>query len=595
MVRSVACTVALLVLMSGVLPADAVRFRRPVDSGYLLNYFDHDDTSGLRDYKCGQQTYDNHKGIDWSVSRYQPIKAVAPGRIYYSEDGWPDGYWGSSDGLGRLGNQVRINHGERVYLYYGHMQAGSPSPSGIDVVCGQQVGQIGSSGWSSGPHLHLHFKLDDVTNTDPFAGPCSPTNPSYWVNQGTGDPSAICEGPPTPTNTPGPVADILIESRSGGRNYAWYSESGTWGDSGATCQAEGCTAGIGSRYGSTLRSTAGTKKARFAPELPQPGDYEVYAAWGNGANRQKPILHRVVHSAGTAEIDVDQTATVNQWVSLGTYRFVAGTGQYLEVSNEHIDISGAMYAAAAKFVYRGGLTPVPTFTPTPTVTTTATATSTLTRTPTRTATAVPIGDADRDGIPDAVESANPQGDQTNWLLPDSDGDGLWDSVEDANRNGVREADETSGRRADTDGDGLPDGVERLRAVPSDPLNPASPISYTDADRDGLPLPDDPNDGAPDSDGDRFGDAYEFVVISPLAVSIAAIYPSLGDPNGDGFVTNVDALVVQSLFLSLVGYEADVFHGEGFKWVDTNRDGFYTNVDALVIQSFFLTIIQLIPL
>lgn len=141
---------------------------------------------------------------------------------------------------------------------------------------------------------------------------------------------------------------IIVESRAGGMNTAWYSDSG-FADSTANCTAPGLTGAIGMRYGSTYRSVAGAKSAKFKPYFAQGGSYAVSVAWGAGGNRKNPITHRVVHVGGSEVFQIDQTSTANEWVSLGIFEFNAGDSGYVEITNENIDVSGNMYAGAAKF------------------------------------------------------------------------------------------------------------------------------------------------------------------------------------------------------------------------------------------------------
>jgi hypothetical protein len=69
---------------------------------------------------------------------------------------------------------------------------------------------------------------------------------------------------------------------------------------------------------------------------------------GAGSNRRAGITYRVVHADGEFVTQIDQSATANAWVSLGTFRFAAGSGGYVEMTNEAVDLSGRMYAAAVK-------------------------------------------------------------------------------------------------------------------------------------------------------------------------------------------------------------------------------------------------------
>lgn len=147
-------------------------------------------------------------------------------------------------------------------------------------------------------------------------------------------------------------ASFIVESRSGGQNYAWYSDSG-FADSGTNCTATGCTGNIGMRYGSTYRSVAGAKTSTTAPNFPGAGEYKVYVAWGAGSNRRNPITYKVNHAAGQSEFQIDQSAVSNVWIQLGTepFYFNSGYSGSVVISNEDIDISGSMYAGAVKFEF----------------------------------------------------------------------------------------------------------------------------------------------------------------------------------------------------------------------------------------------------
>lgn len=141
---------------------------------------------------------------------------------------------------------------------------------------------------------------------------------------------------------------IIVESRAGGMNTAWYSDSG-FADSTTHCTAPGLTGNIDTRYGSTYRSLAGAKWAKFKPYFAQGGSYAVSVAWGAGGNRRSPITHRVVHAGGSEVFQIDQTSTANEWVSLGIFEFNTGDEGYVEITNENIDVSGSMFTGAAKF------------------------------------------------------------------------------------------------------------------------------------------------------------------------------------------------------------------------------------------------------
>ena len=82
-----------------------------------------------------------HAGIDFGASWGSPIVATADGQV--SSAGWSGGY----------GRQVRIWHGAGITTTYSHMSEIVASP-GSFVRRGQLIGYVGSSGLSTGPHLH---------------------------------------------------------------------------------------------------------------------------------------------------------------------------------------------------------------------------------------------------------------------------------------------------------------------------------------------------------------------------------------------------------------------------------------------------------
>ena len=82
-----------------------------------------------------------HKGVDLRAVAGTPIVAAADGRV--SSAGWHGGY----------GNQVRITHANGIQTTYGHMSR-IAARAGEAVRRGQVIGYVGSTGLSTGPHLH---------------------------------------------------------------------------------------------------------------------------------------------------------------------------------------------------------------------------------------------------------------------------------------------------------------------------------------------------------------------------------------------------------------------------------------------------------
>ncbi|MEV7933971.1 M23 family metallopeptidase [Curtobacterium sp. NPDC089185] len=115
---------------------------------------------GYRAAPCGACS-SLHQGLDFNPGMGAPIGAVAAGTVRVS------GTYFS------YGNTVIIDHvidGRRVSTLYGHMIPGSsPLRAGDTVAAGQFIGSVGSSGVSTGAHLHLEVLMDGVTPIDPEA------------------------------------------------------------------------------------------------------------------------------------------------------------------------------------------------------------------------------------------------------------------------------------------------------------------------------------------------------------------------------------------------------------------------------------------
>lgn len=90
-----------------------------------------------------------HTGVDIGASYGAKITATGSGIVIYS--GW----------YGAYGNAVIIDHGNGLSSLYGHMSSRAVAVN-KEVVPGQVVGYVGSTGWSTGPHLHFEVRKDGV-------------------------------------------------------------------------------------------------------------------------------------------------------------------------------------------------------------------------------------------------------------------------------------------------------------------------------------------------------------------------------------------------------------------------------------------------
>jgi hypothetical protein len=89
----------------------------------------------------------------------QPLVAVADGRVTEAVDAHPDLPVGGNTWHDMAGNHVIIDIGDGHYVLYGHMKLGSLRVRvGDQVRRGQLIGQVGDSGNSDEPHLHIQVQ-----------------------------------------------------------------------------------------------------------------------------------------------------------------------------------------------------------------------------------------------------------------------------------------------------------------------------------------------------------------------------------------------------------------------------------------------------
>ena len=103
--------------------------------------------SGILTSRFGARWGRTHTGIDVGAPSGTSIKAAAGGTVIFS--GWK----------GTLGKLVVISHGNGIQTYYGHCSSLLVS-SGQKVSAGQLVAKVGSTGRSTGPHLHFEIRVN---------------------------------------------------------------------------------------------------------------------------------------------------------------------------------------------------------------------------------------------------------------------------------------------------------------------------------------------------------------------------------------------------------------------------------------------------
>ena len=171
-----------LVLLSAAAPAPP-RLAMPVACSpgrdcFLQNHVDRDPGPGVRDFRCGSQTYEAHNGTDIRLPdnaarlRGVDVLAAAPGRVVRLRDGEPDISVkdpAAPPVAGReCGNGVVIDHGGGWETQSCHLARGSIRVKvGQEVAAGQPIARVGLSGNTEYPHLHLTIRQGTRT-VDPF-------------------------------------------------------------------------------------------------------------------------------------------------------------------------------------------------------------------------------------------------------------------------------------------------------------------------------------------------------------------------------------------------------------------------------------------
>ena len=172
---------------------------------YISAHVDQDPAAtNFKDYNCGTIAYDGHKGTDIAIGPFPfykmdnnqvEVHAAAAGTIIAWHDGEFDRQCLGS-GSNVTANSIVVQHADGSCALYWHMKSNSLTSKGVGqtVAAGEYLGVVGSSGSSSGPHLHFEVWSGSTSATynDPFSGSCNSLNAStWWANQKPYTESAI--------------------------------------------------------------------------------------------------------------------------------------------------------------------------------------------------------------------------------------------------------------------------------------------------------------------------------------------------------------------------------------------------------------------
>ncbi|MEX0349047.1 MAG: M23 family metallopeptidase [Paracoccaceae bacterium] len=204
--------IATLALAAGPAASDPV-LSLPIDcelgeTCYIQQFVDRDPGEGARDFMCGTLAYDGHKGTDFALPTLRAlqqgvdVRAAAPGIVQGTRNSMPDQLYTNETAAeveGReCGNGVVLKHEDGWETQYCHMRQGSIRVRSGDVVeTGTVLGQVGLSGKTQFPHLHLSVRKDGQV-VDPFdtssQGQCGQSGNSLWAD--------------TPDYVPGALTDV---------------------------------------------------------------------------------------------------------------------------------------------------------------------------------------------------------------------------------------------------------------------------------------------------------------------------------------------------------------------------------------------------
>lgn len=320
-----------------------------VDDGIFVRY-DGQKWTGVSIGSCtgGVNCYDGHNGYDLNL-HYESVLSAASGTVIRA------GWYNPLDHNSSLGLWVAIDHGNGYATAYGHLSA-------ITVQVGDQVGtqwQIGTSGTtgsSTGPHLHMAtYYLPYWQATDPFG----------WTGN-YADPNIVPDNYLWVSN-PASNGTVPLLSSNGSAVYSGATlvdDGGSgWSSSGSWQVASSSTDIGGTMHWTTTTSGNATATATWQPTLHADGYYEVgvFVDDNHASSSWSPFMvysadpnHPGVQVSHTVYLDQSHIGafqgpfswenTGPQWVGLGTYYFSSSMSGRVVLSNG-TDVTGEQLGA----------------------------------------------------------------------------------------------------------------------------------------------------------------------------------------------------------------------------------------------------------
>lgn len=134
--------------------------RSPLNYSFISSYF------GMRLHPITKKVW-LHNGVDYAAPLGTPVASSADGTVIHK--GWKGGHPTPKGNTGGYGNTVMIRHTNGYKTLYGHLSSYAKNLYvGKRVQQGEIIGYVGSTGWSTGPHLHYTIYHHD-TPIDPLS------------------------------------------------------------------------------------------------------------------------------------------------------------------------------------------------------------------------------------------------------------------------------------------------------------------------------------------------------------------------------------------------------------------------------------------
>lgn len=278
------------------------------------SFFDHDapfltqngTTLIYRGDRSAHYSYDGHDGWDFAMLPPEAVLAAAEGEVVFA---------GSSDDGCGIAQAVILDHGNGYRTLYWHLTRPTVE-RGQRVARGEVIGIVGSTGCSTGPHLHFQVQYLG-RDVDP-SGWCGAPEADPWAVHPAGQRSVwLWRDVPNPCALPAEAIVVHATDPAFKRlGHGWQE---------AAPGLNGAALGVLSAPRDAPELTVGV----WRPELPAAGRYRVLA-WIpyilNGRNDARAARYVIGHADGTGDT---RQVTISQWniasgwgwADLGTYDF----------------------------------------------------------------------------------------------------------------------------------------------------------------------------------------------------------------------------------------------------------------------------------